>query len=99
MTDSRFSNPESRIPSLDDARDALSESRRANPGPPSRRTFLATLGAAATVPLLERALVSAQAPSTPARRIDIHQHFVSPSFYASLNAKNATSPIPGLAAW
>ena len=35
----------------------------------------------------------------PARRIDIHQHFVSPGFYATLNSKNATSPIPGLAAW
>jgi predicted TIM-barrel fold metal-dependent hydrolase len=33
------------------------------------------------------------------RRIDIHQHFVSPSFLATLTAKNATSPVPGLAAW
>jgi predicted TIM-barrel fold metal-dependent hydrolase len=32
-------------------------------------------------------------------RIDIHQHFVSPSFLAALTAKNAISPVPGLAAW
>src|SRR5262245_12137462 len=32
-------------------------------------------------------------------RIDVHQHFVSPSYYATLNAKNAVSPVPGLAAW
>jgi predicted TIM-barrel fold metal-dependent hydrolase len=35
-----------------------------------------------------------------ARRIDVHQHFVSPAFYATLNAKNtAAAPVPGLAAW
>jgi predicted TIM-barrel fold metal-dependent hydrolase len=35
-----------------------------------------------------------------ARRIDVHQHFVSPSFHATLNAKNsAAAPVPGLAAW
>jgi predicted TIM-barrel fold metal-dependent hydrolase len=39
------------------------------------------------------------AAQTPARRIDVHQHFVSPSFLATLNAKNAATPIPGLAAW
>jgi len=35
-----------------------------------------------------------------ARRIDVHQHFVSPSFHAFLNAKNSpAAPIPGIAAW
>ena len=65
----------------------------------SRRTFLAALGAAASAPLFNQTASSAQTPTTATRRIDIHQHFVSPSFYATLNAKNATSPIPGLAAW
>jgi hypothetical protein len=41
---------------------------------------------------------AAQAPPTP-RRIDIHQHFVSPSFIATLSAKNAVAPVPGFAAW
>ena len=65
----------------------------------SRRLFLATLGAAGAGSLLHGLPSAAQTPGTPARRIDIHQHFVSPGFYATLNAKNATSPIPGLAAW
>ena len=35
-----------------------------------------------------------------ARRIDVHQHFVSPSFHAFLTAKNSpTAPIPGIASW
>ena len=63
----------------------------------SRRLFLAALGAAGAGSLLHGLPSSAQTPS--ARRIDIHQHFVSPSFYATLNSKNASSPIPGLAAW
>jgi predicted TIM-barrel fold metal-dependent hydrolase len=63
----------------------------------SRRRFLAAVGAATAGSLLSR-LSSAQSP--PARRIDVHQHFVSPGFYATLNARNsAASPVPGLAAW
>jgi predicted TIM-barrel fold metal-dependent hydrolase len=65
----------------------------------SRRTFLAALGAAASAPLFDHIASSAQTPATATGRIDIHQHFVSPTFYATLNAKNAISPIPGLAAW
>jgi predicted TIM-barrel fold metal-dependent hydrolase len=64
----------------------------------SRRLFLAALGAAGAGSLLHGLPSSAQTPA-PARRIDIHQHFVSPGFYATLNAKNAATPIPGLAAW
>ena len=64
----------------------------------SRRFFLAALGAAATGSLLRGAPPAAQS-AVSVRRIDIHQHFVSPSFYATLNAKNATAPVPGLAAW
>jgi predicted TIM-barrel fold metal-dependent hydrolase len=65
----------------------------------SRRLFLAALGAAGAGSLLGSVTSIAQTPATPVRRIDVHQHFVSPSFYATLNAKNATSAIPGLAAW
>jgi predicted TIM-barrel fold metal-dependent hydrolase len=36
--------------------------------------------------------------ATPAR-IDVHPHFVSPSYCAALNVKNAVAPVPGLAAW
>jgi predicted TIM-barrel fold metal-dependent hydrolase len=53
----------------------------------------AALGAASLWPA---GTLLSQAPS---RRIDVHQHFVSPSFHATLNAKNAIAPVPGLAAW
>jgi predicted TIM-barrel fold metal-dependent hydrolase len=65
----------------------------------NRRQALATLAAVGASPLLAARTFSAQAPATAPRRIDIHQHFVSPSFLATLNEKNATTPIPGLAAW
>jgi hypothetical protein len=55
---------------------------------------LATLGAASVLPA--QALRSQGNP----RRIDVHQHFVSPRFHAVLNAKNTpAAPIPGIAAW
>jgi predicted TIM-barrel fold metal-dependent hydrolase len=60
-----------------------------------RRQWLkagAALGAASLWPA---GTLLSQAP----RRIDVHQHFVSPSFHATLTAKNATAPVPGLAAW
>jgi predicted TIM-barrel fold metal-dependent hydrolase len=65
----------------------------------SRRRFLGTLGAAigASTLLPGRSLFGQAQPGL--RRIDVHQHFISPSFYATLNAKNATAPVPGLAAW
>jgi predicted TIM-barrel fold metal-dependent hydrolase len=31
--------------------------------------------------------------------VDVHQHFVSPAFLAALTARNAKTPVPGLAAW
>jgi predicted TIM-barrel fold metal-dependent hydrolase len=60
--------------------------------------------------VLPRALAGAPQSATAPRsvaaqgvaavhRIDIHQHFVSPSFLATLGAKNAVSPVPGFAAW
>ena len=65
-------------------------------GSHTRRTFLAALAAAGTGSMLA---VSRPAAQATWRRIDIHQHFVSPSFLATLNAKNASTPVPGLAAW
>ena len=72
----------------------------------TRRQFIGTLTAGAGA-LLAARMPSAQAPfdkaqggqPAAARRIDIHQHFVSPSFLAFLGAKNAVSPVPGFAAW
>jgi len=64
---------------------------------PTRREFLSTLSVAAAGSMLSTLASSAQAPT--ARRIDIHQHFVSPSFLATLGAKNAIAPVPGFAAW
>jgi predicted TIM-barrel fold metal-dependent hydrolase len=62
----------------------------------NRREFIAALTAMAAAPLVPAA---SQAPTPTPRRIDIHQHFVSPSFLATLGAKNAVSPVPGFAAW
>jgi len=63
---------------------------------PNRREFISALTAMAAAPLVPAA---AQAPTPSPRRIDIHQHFVSPSFLATLGTKNAVSPVPGFAAW
>ena len=73
----------------------------------SRRAFLGSLAAAgagswlADTALAQRGRGSSDPPQGPPapHRIDIHQHFISPSFYATLNAKNAVAPVPGLAAW
>jgi predicted TIM-barrel fold metal-dependent hydrolase len=64
-----------------------------------RREVLAALAAmGASVALPDRAMwAQAQAPSP--FRIDVHQHFVSPEYYATLNRKNAVAPVPGLANW
>ena len=67
-----------------------------------RRQFLSSLGAAGAVSAASLALPSlfAQGAGAGARtRVDIHQHFVSPAFLATITAKNATMKIPGLAAW
>ena len=62
----------------------------------SRRRFLGGVAAASAASLLPRALFSQPA----ARRIDVHQHFVSPSYYTMLTSRNSpTSPVPGFAAW
>ena len=64
---------------------------------PSRRRFLGTAATVAAASLLPVGISRSQ---RGARRIDVHQHFVSPSFQAFLTGKNSpTAPIPGLAAW
>ena len=65
----------------------------------TRRQFIGTLTAGGAGALLAGQVQAAQAQPAAARRIDIHQHFVSPSFLAFLGAKNAASPVPGFAAW
>lgn len=65
----------------------------------SRRRFIGALSAAGVASLVLARGLPAQSPAPAARRIDIHQHFVSPSFLAALNARNAKTPVPGLAAW
>lgn len=63
----------------------------------SRRRLLGTVATVAAASLLPVGISRSQ---RGVRRIDVHQHFVSPSFQAFLNAKNSPeSPVPGLAAW
>lgn len=63
-----------------------------------RRRFLGTLTTLGALSLLPPGVLRSQGGA--ARRIDVHQHFVSPSFHAFLTAKNSpASPIPGIAAW
>jgi 6-methylsalicylate decarboxylase len=69
-----------------------------NRTPWSRRGFLESMAAAGAVGLLPTGALRGQSSRAP-QRIDVHQHFVSPSFYATLNEKNATAPVPGLGAW
>jgi predicted TIM-barrel fold metal-dependent hydrolase len=65
-----------------------------------RRHFLATLAGSAAGMLVSRQGLPALAQAPPAaNRIDVHQHFVSPAFLETLNAKSAKMKIPGLAAW
>src|SRR5687767_11001602 len=65
---------------------------------PTRRTFLGTMTAAGAALAWRGYDLAAQAGAKP-YRLDVHQHFISPSYYALLNKKNATAPVPGLAAW
>jgi predicted TIM-barrel fold metal-dependent hydrolase len=73
-----------------------------------RRHFLATLGGGAARMFVSRQSAPVLAQTSPAvraaaseaaNRIDIHQHFVSPTFLETLNDKSARMRIPGLAAW
>lgn len=64
---------------------------------PGRRRFLGTLATVGAASLFPARMLTGQGGP---RRIDVHQHFISPSFRALLTSKNSpTSPVPGLAAW
>jgi len=66
----------------------------------SRRQVLATFAAAGGASFLPRLAFPAQTPAAAAaRRIDVHQHFISPGLLTALTARNAKTPVPGLAAW
>lgn len=65
----------------------------------SRRDFLKGLVTTSAGAMLASSSIRAQNPSGEARRIDVHQHFVSPDYYALLTRKNATSPVPGFGIW
>ena len=60
----------------------------------TRRQFLGTLAATGVA-----ALATGRQTGAQTTRIDIHHHFVSPSFLAMLTERNANTPVPGLAAW
>jgi predicted TIM-barrel fold metal-dependent hydrolase len=61
-------------------------------GKPTRRELL-VLAAGGT-------LLAQSTPSeAAARRIDVHQHYVSPDYLALLTKKNTVSPVPGFAIW
>jgi 6-methylsalicylate decarboxylase len=63
----------------------------------ARRRFIGALATTGAAAMLPRGLF-AQAP--PTHRIDVHQHFVSPSYYAMLTRRNTpAAPVPGFAAW
>ena len=62
----------------------------------SRRQFLGSITAGGFAALAAARQLGAQAA---AQRIDIHHHFVSPSFLQVLTERNAKATVPGLAAW
>ena len=64
---------------------------------PERRQFLGTLATVGAASLLPAGVLTGQSGT---RRIDVHQHFVSPSFHSFLTAKNTpATPIPGFNTW
>lgn len=65
--------------------------------PHGRRTLLKGLAAAGVAGLLRPFDLAAQGGT--AHRIDVHQHFVSPAYLATLHEKNRVAPVPGLANW
>ena len=63
----------------------------------SRREVLQGLGVLGAGALLPGGLLRAQ--GSEARRIDVHQHYVSPDYLALLTRKNAVSPVAGFNVW
>ena len=77
-------------------------------GCPSRRNFLRGMMAAgassvfagcSSPPPEPSEVANEQAEAVPPRRIDVHQHFVSPDYHAFLTQMNDSGPVPGLFAW
>ena len=66
---------------------------------PSRRDFLKGILTAGAGACLATGSTRAQNAGAIERRIDVHQHFVSPDYYALLTRKNASSPVPGFNQW
>ena len=62
----------------------------------TRRQFLGSLAAGGFAAVAAARQLGAQAT---AQRIDIHHHFVSPSFLQVLTERNTKTTVPGLAAW
>lgn len=62
----------------------------------TRRKFLGSLAASGLAALAAGRRLGAQ---ETAQRIDIHHHFVSPSFLQVLTERNTKTTVPGLAAW
>ncbi len=68
----------------------------------SRREFLrgmAALGALAAGCGGGETQPEGESPAAPVRRIDVHQHFVSPDYHAFLTTMSEAGPVPGLGAW
>jgi predicted TIM-barrel fold metal-dependent hydrolase len=65
----------------------------------SRRDFLRRLAGLGAGAILAGGSSHAQAPPGEARRIDVHQHYVSPDYLALLTRRNAVSPVAGFAQW
>lgn len=63
----------------------------------TRRRVLAAAAGVGVASLWPGGALRSQAAGP--RRIDVHQHFVSPSFYATLGEQNSRAPVPGFAAW
>jgi predicted TIM-barrel fold metal-dependent hydrolase len=62
-----------------------------------RRRFLELATASAWAALARG--MAAQGGGDARSRIDVHQHFVSPDYLATLTARNTVAPVPGLANW
>jgi predicted TIM-barrel fold metal-dependent hydrolase len=66
----------------------------------NRRTFVKGAVALAACSVLPGRNLLAQAAATSApRRIDVHQHYVSPEYFAMMTRLNDVSPVQGYALW
>jgi len=66
----------------------------------SRRTFVKGAFALGASSVLTGHDLFAQATATPAaRRIDVHQHYVSPEYFAMMTRLNGVNPVQGYGLW